>query len=139
MLPALNPVNIAACPSYLIIVHPSHPDNIASRPSYLTWIIVRPGNPVNMLPALNPVNIAACPGYLIIVHSGHPDNIASRPSYQTGIIVRPGNTVNPILHTAWLDNHALTLKRNTAKYFFGEKFNFLHIYLPKTCCQSRKI
>ncbi len=36
---------------------------------------------------------------------------------------------NPILHTAWLDNHALTLKRNTAKYYFGEKFSFLHTIL----------
>jgi hypothetical protein len=30
--------------------------------------------------------------------------------------------LDPILHTAWLNNHALTLKRNTAKYYFGEKF-----------------
>ncbi len=28
----------------------------------------------------------------------------------------------PILHTAWFNNHALILKRNTAKYYFGEKF-----------------
>ncbi len=45
---------------------------------------------------------------------------------------------NPILHTAWLNNHALALKRNTAKYFFGEKYSFLHTFL-KICCESRKI
>jgi hypothetical protein len=31
---------------------------------------------------------------------------------------------NPLLHIAWLDNHTLTLKRNTAKYYFGEKSIF---------------
>ncbi len=46
--------------------------------------------------------------------------------------------LNPILHTAWLNNHALTLKRNTAKYYFGEKSSVLHTFL-KTCCDSRKI
>jgi hypothetical protein len=45
---------------------------------------------------------------------------------------------NPILHTAWLNNHALTLKRNTEKYYFGEKSSFLHTFL-KICCESRKI
>ncbi len=45
---------------------------------------------------------------------------------------------NPILHTAWLNKHALTLKRNTAKYYFGEKSSFLHTFL-KSCCESRKI
>ncbi len=45
---------------------------------------------------------------------------------------------NPILHTAWLNNHALTLKRNTAKYYFGEKSSFLHTFL-KICCESRNI
>jgi hypothetical protein len=45
---------------------------------------------------------------------------------------------NPILHTAWLHNHALTLKRNTAKYYFGQKSSFLHTFL-KMCCESRKI
>jgi hypothetical protein len=38
--------------------------------------------------------------------------------------------INPILHTAWLNNHALALKRNTAKYYFGEK---------SRVCESRKI
>jgi hypothetical protein len=33
--------------------------------------------------------------------------------------------INPIFHTAWLDNHALTL---TAKYHFGEKSSFLFIF-----------
>jgi hypothetical protein len=46
--------------------------------------------------------------------------------------------LNPILHTAWLNNHALTLKRNTAKYYFGEKSSFLRTFL-KFCCESRKI
>ncbi len=45
---------------------------------------------------------------------------------------------NPILHTAWLDNHALTLKSNSAKYYFHEKSRFLHTFL-KFCCESRKI
>jgi hypothetical protein len=30
-------------------------------------------------------------------------------------------TFNHVLHTAWLNNHALTLKSNTAKYYIGEK------------------
>ncbi len=34
--------------------------------------------------------------------------------------------LNLILHTAWLNNHALTLKRNTTKYYFG-----FFAYLPK--------
>ncbi len=46
--------------------------------------------------------------------------------------------VTPILHSAWLNNHALTLKSNTAKYYFGEKSSFLHTFL-KFCCESRKI
>jgi hypothetical protein len=46
--------------------------------------------------------------------------------------------VNPILHTAWLDNHALTLKSNSAKYNFHEKSKFLQAFL-KFCCESRKI
>ncbi len=36
---------------------------------------------------------------------------------------------NPILHTALLDNHALTLKSNFAKYYFYEKSRFLHTFL----------
>jgi hypothetical protein len=51
----------------------------------------------------------------------------------------PGvNGLNPTLHTTWLNNHALTLKRNTAKYYFGEKSSFLHTFL-KICFESRKI
>jgi hypothetical protein len=46
--------------------------------------------------------------------------------------------INPILHTAWLDNHALTLKISSAKYYFYEKYRFLHTFL-KFCCESRKI
>jgi hypothetical protein len=45
---------------------------------------------------------------------------------------------NPILHIAWLDNHALTLKSNSAKYYFNKKSRFLHTFL-KFCCESRKI
>jgi hypothetical protein len=39
---------------------------------------------------------------------------------------------NHILHTAWLDNHALTLKRNSAKYYYIT-FAWLnyHTYLKK--------
>ncbi len=36
---------------------------------------------------------------------------------------------NPILYTAWLDNHAMTLKSNSAKYYFHEKSRFLHTFL----------
>jgi hypothetical protein len=50
---------------------------------------------------------------------------------------KKGVEVNPILHTTWLNNHALTLKRNTAKYYFGEKYSFLHTFL-KISCESRK-
>jgi hypothetical protein len=46
--------------------------------------------------------------------------------------------LNPILHTAWLDNHALTLKRNTAKYNFFEKSSYLHTFV-ENFCESRKI
>jgi hypothetical protein len=46
--------------------------------------------------------------------------------------------LNPILHTAWLDNHALTLKNTTANYNFGEKSSFLHTFL-KFSSESRTI
>jgi hypothetical protein len=36
---------------------------------------------------------------------------------------------NPILHTTWLESHALTLKNNTAKNYFSEKSSFLHTLL----------
>jgi hypothetical protein len=49
-----------------------------------------------------------------------------------------GGHLNPILHTTWLDNHALTLKINSAKYHFHEKSRFLLTFL-KFCCESRKI
>jgi hypothetical protein len=42
--------------------------------------------------------------------------------------------VNPILHTAWLANHALTLKSISAKYYCYEKSRFLHTFL-KLCCE----
>jgi hypothetical protein len=32
--------------------------------------------------------------------------------------LKPAAYFNPILHTAWLDNHALTLRSNSAKYYF---------------------
>jgi hypothetical protein len=44
---------------------------------------------------------------------------------------------NSILHTAWLNDHALTLKRNTAKYYSDEKSSFLHTF-QKICCESKK-
>jgi hypothetical protein len=43
-----------------------------------------------------------------------------------------------ILHTAWLNNHALTLKRKTAKNYFGEKSSFLQTF-QKICCESSNI
>jgi hypothetical protein len=43
----------------------------------------------------------------------------------------------PILHTAWLENHALTLKRNTEKkYYFGKKI-FLHTFLKLIVNQGK--
>ncbi len=45
---------------------------------------------------------------------------------------------NPILHTVGLDIHALTLKSNIAKCYFGEKSGFLHTFL-KFCLESKKI
>jgi hypothetical protein len=42
------------------------------------------------------------------------------------------HSFNPILHIASLDNHALTSKSNTAKYYFGGKSSFLHTFL-KLC------
>ncbi len=41
-------------------------------------------------------------------------------------------------NTAWLNIHALTLKRNTEKYYFDEKSSFLNTFL-KISCESRKI
>jgi hypothetical protein len=38
------------------------------------------------------------------------------------------SVLNPILPSAWLDIHALTLKRNTEKYYFGEKSSFWHTF-----------
>ncbi len=32
--------------------------------------------------------------------------------------------LNPILRTTWLKDHAMTLKKNTAKYYFDEKSKF---------------
>jgi hypothetical protein len=47
--------------------------------------------------------------------------------------------INPILHTSvWLDNHALTLQNNTAKYYFGEISSSLHTFL-KFCLESGNI
>ncbi len=47
-----------------------------------------------------------------------------------------GADIKPILHTAWIDNHALTQKINTAKYYLGEKSRTLvwsnyHTYVEK--------
>jgi hypothetical protein len=54
------------------------------------------------------------------------------------IALLPVPLINPILHTAWLNNQALTLKRYTAKYYFGEKSSFLHTFRT-ICFKSRKI
>ncbi len=56
---------------------------------------------------------------------------------QAGRLVRPlptqqeslqetiqSNRVNHSLHTAWLENHALTLKRNAQNIIFCENYNF---------------
>jgi hypothetical protein len=69
---------------------------------------------------------------------GNPASLNSKiPALHT-LRLRYGCLYYPILYTAWLNNHALTLKRNTAKYYYGEKSSFLHTFL-KLCCESRKI
>jgi hypothetical protein len=55
----------------------------------------------------------------------------------TKFVVFPPTHFNPILRTAWLDIHALTLKRNNAKYNFREKSSYLHTFL-KVLVGSRK-
>ncbi len=45
---------------------------------------------------------------------------------------------NPNLRAAWLGNHALTLKSNTAKHHIGEKSSFFE-HLSKNCQKSKKI
>jgi hypothetical protein len=35
-------------------------------------------------------------------------------------------TLNPILHTAWLHNHALTLKKNTVKMYDTETITHMN-------------
>jgi hypothetical protein len=37
--------------------------------------------------------------------------------------------INPILHTALLENHALTLKNKNAKYHIGESLSCINIFL----------
>jgi hypothetical protein len=37
--------------------------------------------------------------------------------------------INPILNSAWLENHVLTVTNNTAKYYFGEISSFLQTFL----------
>jgi hypothetical protein len=39
------------------------------------------------------------------------------------------HSVNPILHTAWLDNHAQSSESNTEKYYFDKKSKFLHTFV----------
>jgi hypothetical protein len=39
-------------------------------------------------------------------------------------------SLHSLLHTTWLNNHVLTLKRNTAKYYFCLKTQFF-AYFPK--------
>jgi hypothetical protein len=41
--------------------------------------------------------------------------------------------INPISYTAWLDNHALTFKSTTTKYYFVEKSSILHTFLNFGC------
>jgi hypothetical protein len=45
---------------------------------------------------------------------------------------------NPILHTAWLDYHALTLKEILQNIILVKNPVFLHAFL-KISCESRKI
>ncbi len=49
-----------------------------------------------------------------------------------------GENLNPILHTACLNNHALTLKRNIADVILVKNLFFTHTFL-KISCESRKI
>jgi hypothetical protein len=57
------------------------------------------------------------------------ESIVKEPVWEGNKALREGvsrRRSNPILHTAWLDSHALTLKSSTAKYYFCEKSSFLH-------------
>jgi hypothetical protein len=45
---------------------------------------------------------------------------------------------NPIVRTSWLENHALTLKKDTKKYCFGANPVFLQTF-QKFSSESRKI
>jgi hypothetical protein len=49
------------------------------------------------------------------------------------------NTFNPILRTAWLENHATTLKNNTAKYYLVEKSNILHNFQQNSKFKKKEI
>jgi hypothetical protein len=46
--------------------------------------------------------------------------------FQRKILEEVLGILNPILHTAWINNHALTLKGGSSKFYFGEKSSFLH-------------
>jgi len=46
--------------------------------------------------------------------------------------------INPILQTNWLNNHALTIKINTSKYYFGEISSFLHVTFNNFVVKQRK-
>ena len=47
--------------------------------------------------------------------------------FQRKILEEVWGILNSILHTAWLNKHALTLKGNTSKFYYGEKSSVLHI------------
>jgi hypothetical protein len=79
-------------------------------------------------------------GDQLLPHAGHltARGLPSRPaSYPAQAPLSNINFYNPILHTAWLDNHALPLKRNTAKYYFGEKSSCLHTFLKFAVYQEK--
>ncbi len=69
-------------------------------------------------------------------------HLTTRIKVAVGSLLLPAKSqhffVNPILHTAWLDYHDLTLKIKAAKNYFGEKSSFLHTFL-KNFCESRKL
>jgi hypothetical protein len=52
---------------------------------------------------------------------------AQTKKFQRKILEEVWGMLNPILHTACLYNHALTLKGTTSKFYYGEKSSVLHI------------
>ncbi len=108
--------------------HQSHLKSLSVQ-SWLTYLLISFSTPLYFIPP--PLALSRPHPHrfsLVLPHScSHEANV--RDGGKTVHVV-----FNPILHTVWLDNHALTLKSNSAKYYFHEKSRFLHTFL-KFCCE----